>query len=120
MPLSLFTPAEACRVNAIEAYQNSPVKIEPTTALDTHAGLARLPPMVTLSIDGGRKNKVRPGDILGALTGEGGIPGHAVGKIDVFDFLAYVAIEHSMAGQALSRLAEGSIKGRRFKVRKLR
>jgi len=77
------------------------------------------PPMVTLCIDGGRKNKVRPGDILGALTGENGIAGSQVGKIDIFDYLAYVAIERSMAGQALAQLSTGKMKGRHFKVRKL-
>jgi ATP-independent RNA helicase DbpA len=75
--------------------------------------------MVTLQIDGGRKDKVRPGDILGALTGEGGIPGKQVGKIDLFDNLAYVAVERPVAKQALAVLAEGKIKGRRFKVRRL-
>ena len=120
LALSLFTPAEAYRVNAIENYQHSPVKIEKAATLDGGAGFALQPPMITLTIDGGRKNKVRPGDILGALTGEGGIPGDAVGKIDVFDFIAYVAIKRAMANQALACLTEGKIKGRRFKVRKLR
>ena len=76
-------------------------------------------PYVTLCIAGGRKQKVRPGDILGALTGEAGIPGSAVGKIDVTDSQAYVAIEREFAKQALGRLINGRIKGRKFKVRRL-
>ena len=76
--------------------------------------------MVTLCIDGGRKAKVRPGDILGALTGEAGIPGSQVGKIDIFDFSSYVAVERSIADKALGRLSAGKIKGRNFKVRRFR
>jgi ATP-independent RNA helicase DbpA len=74
---------------------------------------------VTLCIDGGRKNKLRPGDILGALTGEGGIAGSEVGKIDVFDFHTYVAIMRQSCDQALASLGRNRIKGRFFKVRKI-
>ena len=73
----------------------------------------------TLAIAGGRKNKVRPGDILGALTRPGGIEGKAVGNISVLDHAAYVAIEHEHAKTALKQLQTGKIKGRKFKVRKL-
>ena len=75
--------------------------------------------MVTLNIDGGRKNKIRPGDILGALTGEAGIPGSMIGKIDIFDFCSYVAVDRTIANQAIQRLQKGKIKGRPFRVRKL-
>jgi ATP-independent RNA helicase DbpA len=75
--------------------------------------------MITLCIGGGRKDKVRPGDILGALTGDAGIPGSQVGKIAIFDFQAYVAVERGMAQQALKRLSEGKIKGRSLRVRTL-
>ncbi|MDH5371242.1 MAG: DbpA RNA binding domain-containing protein, partial [Gammaproteobacteria bacterium] len=77
------------------------------------------PPMVTLCINGGRKNKVRAGDILGALTSKTDLPGKQIGKIDIFDTISYVAIERPIAKQALKILNEGKIKGRKFKVRKL-
>ncbi len=76
--------------------------------------------MVTLGINGGRKNKVRAGDILGALTAKTDLPGKQIGKIDIFDNIAYVAIERPIAKQALKILSEGKIKGRKFKIRKLR
>ena len=76
--------------------------------------------MVTLCINGGRKDKVRPGDILGALTANTSLPGTQIGKIDIFDNIAYVAVERPIAKQALKVLSEGKIKGRMFKVRKLR
>ena len=120
LALSLYTPAEAHKVMAIEAYQKNPVTSVLPTSLTTAEGYNVEPPMVTLCIDGGRKNKVRPGDILGALTGDAGIPGHHVGKIDIFDFHAYVAIDRAIADKALKRLAEGKIKGRNFKVRRVR
>ena len=77
------------------------------------------PPMVTLCIGAGRKDKLRPGDILGALTGDAGIPGKQVGKIAIFDFQAFVAVERDVAKQALNRLNSGKIKGRSLKVRTL-
>ncbi|MCD4687751.1 MAG: DbpA RNA binding domain-containing protein, partial [Desulfuromonadaceae bacterium] len=76
-------------------------------------------PMVTLCIDGGRKNKVRPGDILGALTGEAGIAASEVGKINVFDFHTYVAIRRASAKLAFARLSANKIKGRFFKIRRI-
>ena len=120
LALSLYAPAEASRVVAIEAYQNNPARTQQPASLNTAAAYNRQAPMVTLCIDGGRKQKVRPGDILGAITGDAGIPGQHVGKIDIFDFHAYVAIERAIADQALQRLSQGKIKGRNFKIRKVR
>ncbi len=120
LALSLFIPAESYRVTAIEDYQNSPVSVADIGALQTHARPDLEPVMVTLCIDGGRKGKMRPGDILGALTNESGIAGDQVGKIDIFDHHAYVAIKRDMADKALHQLTTGKIKGRYFKVWKLR
>ncbi len=75
--------------------------------------------MATLRIDGGRGDKLRPGDIVGALTGDAGLHKDAIGRIDVFATRSYVAIARGKAGQALARLREGRIKGRRFRVSRL-
>ena len=75
--------------------------------------------MVTLRINAGRKDKVRAGDILGALTKDTKLPGKQIGKIDIFDTISYVAVEHAIARQALKILSEDKIKGSRFRVRKL-
>ena len=72
--------------------------------------------MQTLYIGGGRKQKVRPGDILGGLTGAAGIQGDAVGKIEIQDNFSYVAVRKSQANQAVLRLNQTGIKGRRFQV----
>ena len=76
-------------------------------------------PMVPLAIDGGRKDKMRAGDILGALTGTAGLDASAVGKIDLFATRCYVAIARAQAEQAMARLRAGKIKGRNFRVRRI-
>ncbi len=75
--------------------------------------------MVTLCINGGRREKIRAGDILGALTANTDLPGKQIGKIDIFDVISYVAVEQAISKQALKILTQGKIKGRRFRVRKL-
>jgi ATP-independent RNA helicase DbpA len=75
--------------------------------------------MVTLQIGGGKKQKLRPGDIVGALTGENGIPGNQIGKIQVGDQWAYVAVAFEHRKLALNKLSQGKMKGRNFKVRRL-
>jgi len=74
-------------------------------------------PMATLQIGGGKKQKVRPGDILGALTGEGGITGKQVGKIHIMDNWAYVAVSRDAVKTVLKKLGDGQLKGRTFRVR---
>ena len=75
--------------------------------------------MATLQIDGGKKQKVRPGDILGALTGDNGITGEQVGKINIYDNWAYVAVSRDAAQTALKKLGQGKLKGRSFRVRQI-
>jgi ATP-independent RNA helicase DbpA len=75
--------------------------------------------MATLRIDAGRTDKLRPGDILGALTGDAGLPANAIGKIDIFATRSYVAIARAQANNALARLNAGRIKGKNFRVRKI-
>ncbi|WP_245614715.1 ATP-dependent RNA helicase DbpA [Pseudomonas parafulva] len=115
--VSLVAPAEGHRAQAIEALQNSPLRWDPLDSLKNKGGEPLLPVMSTLCIAAGRKDKLRPGDILGALTGDAGIPGKQVGKIAIFDFQAFVAVERALAKQAMQRLNSGKIKGRSLKVR---
>jgi len=76
--------------------------------------------MVTIQIDAGRKNKLRPGDILGALTGEAGLTGSQIGKIDIFELSSYVAVDRTALRQAMNYLAQGKVKGRSVRARKIR
>jgi ATP-independent RNA helicase DbpA len=76
--------------------------------------------MDTLRIAGGRKQKMRPGDILGALTGEaGGLAGTDIGKIEIHDNFSYVAVAKSVSRAAQRSLSNGRIKGRRFVVSRI-
>ncbi len=118
LALSLCTEAELNRVTAIEDYQETKVRWDEVAPFQMSYQTRFEPPMVTLWINGGRKDKVRPGDILGALTGESGITGSEVGQIDIFDGHAYVAIKQDSADKALACLTKGKIKGRNFMVRK--
>jgi len=115
--LALCSPSERDRVAAIERAQGAPVRWEklPDPADDRPTR----PPMTTLIIDGGRQDKLRAGDLLGALTGDIGLPGEVVGKIDILVRHTYVAIRSDRAEQALKGLRAGKIKGRSFRARVL-
>ncbi|WP_313740318.1 ATP-dependent RNA helicase DbpA [Pseudomonas sp.] len=117
LAISLVAPAEGHRAQAIEALQGHPLRWEQLDNLKHKGGEPLLPVMSTLCIAAGRKDKLRPGDILGALTGDAGIPGTQVGKIAIFDFQAFVAVERAVAKPAMQRLNSGKIKGRALKVR---
>jgi ATP-independent RNA helicase DbpA len=119
LALSLVAPAEASRAQAIETLQRKPLPWFQIDQLQSGNGKPVEAPMKTLCIGAGRKDKLRPGDILGALTGDAGIAGDKVGKIAIFDFQAYVAVERNAAHEALKRLNQGKIKGRALKVRLL-
>ncbi|MDH5738121.1 MAG: ATP-dependent RNA helicase DbpA [Gammaproteobacteria bacterium] len=119
LALSLFMPSEANRVNMIETYQNSPVQYGRVKLLAEDETIKLKPTMVTLRIQGGRKDKLRPGDILGALTKETGIPAKQIGKIDVLNTVSFVAVERPVAKQSLKQLTEGKIKGRKFRIKRL-
>ncbi|WP_301838661.1 ATP-dependent RNA helicase DbpA [Pseudomonas sp. JQ170C] len=117
LAVSLVAPAEGHRAQAIEVIQKAPLRWEQLDSLKAQGGAPLLPTMSTLCIAAGRKDKLRPGDILGALTGDAGLPGTQVGKIAIFDFQAFVAVERAVAKQALARLNSGKIKGRSLRVR---
>jgi len=72
------------------------------------------PANITLVIEAGKKQKLRPGDILGALTGDAGIAAKFVGKIDIYERQSYVAIDRTMINQAFAILKNGTIKKRKF------
>ena len=78
-----------------------------------------VPPMVTLQILGGRKEKIRAGDVLGALTKDAGFASTQIGKINVNEFATYVAVDRQIARQALQKLNAGKVKGKSVKVRML-
>jgi ATP-independent RNA helicase DbpA len=76
-------------------------------------------PNVTLVIDGGKADKLRPGDVLGALIGETGLEAESIGKIDVGPKRTLVAVRSDCAGRAVAS-GRIKIKGRRFRIGALR
>ena len=115
LAVALCTAAEAGRAVAIAGRGASWTRIERSARKPA----AREAPNVTLCIDGGRTDKVRAGDVLGALTGSAGLTAELIGKIDIFPTRSYVAIKRERAEVALKRLRSGTIKGRTFRVRKI-
>ncbi|MCH8551252.1 MAG: ATP-dependent RNA helicase DbpA [Natronospirillum sp.] len=114
---TLFSDKERHRLADLESYMDTQFVEQPLP--EPKATNIPKPPMVTLQLDAGRKQKLRPGDILGALTGEGGIDGKSVGKIALFDQTAYVAVQRASAKQALAKLSQDKIKGRSVRVRRI-
>ena len=117
--LSIFTESEQVRVNAIEEFQKKPCICDLYESLDRHPGYSLQSPMVTIQIDAGRRNKIRPGDLLGALTGDAGLSGSQIGKIDIFDLSSFVAVDQQVVRKALNYLANGKVKGRSIRARKI-
>ena len=116
---SLASLDEMGRVGRIEELQGRASDFQPLDELKpTGSGPLRAP-MVTLQILGGRKEKIRAGDLLGALTGEGGLASSQIGKINVNEFSTYVAVARDIADQALRALNDGKVKGKRVKARYL-
>jgi ATP-independent RNA helicase DbpA len=117
LALSLCAPSEKKWVTLIEEYQGGPVRWFDLSTLEAEASGPLRAPMVTLCIMGGKKDKLRPGDLLGALTGDAGLTKEQVGKINVYEFMTYVAIDRCVADKAFNSLSQGNIKGRSFKMR---
>ena len=119
LALSLASLHEMGFVGRIEQYQHRESVWHPLSSL-TPTGQGQLqPPMVTLQILGGRKEKIRPGDVLGALTADAGYSREQIGKINVTEFTTFVAVQRDIALDAMHKLNAGKIKGKGVKVRLL-
>ncbi|MFA5960989.1 MAG: ATP-dependent RNA helicase DbpA [Tatlockia sp.] len=119
LALSLTTPADATRLCAIEAGLNQPLTFANPAELEAKKTPVFSPTMVTLCLFAGKKEKIRAGDILGALTKEAGIQAQSIGKIDITPFNSYVAIHESEADKAYHALLNGKLKGRKIALKKL-
>ena len=121
--LSLVSMDEMGRVGNIEKAQGFTSQWQPLSELTATGESGKsgplIPPMVTLQILGGRKEKIRPGDVLGALTKDAGYASGQVGKINVNEFATYVAVDRKIGQQAAAKLNAGTVKGKSVKVRLL-
>ncbi len=119
LALSLASLDEMGRVGNIEQYQQQASVWHPLSELEVNSDEPLLPPMVTLQLLGGRKEKIRPGDVLGALTADTEFSREQIGKINVTEFCTFVAVERSVALAALAKLNAGKVKGKSVKARLL-
>ncbi len=119
LALSLASLDEMGAVGRIEQLQGRESVWHPLAELTPAPGGRLLPPMATVHIQAGRKDKIRPGDVLGALTADLGYTREQVGRIDINEFATYVAVERGIAQDVVVRLNEGRVKGRAVKARLL-
>lgn len=117
--LSLVTEAETPRMIQIENYQRQPCACDVLASLDRDPNYRLKGDMVTIHLDAGRKQKVRAGDVLGALTGDAGLNSNVIGKITILDNASYVAVTREAHHQTMRYLAQGKIKGRSIRARPL-
>ena len=110
---TLYGDRETHKLNALEL-DITPDSLLSDSLLDKPI---KKPTMTTLKIDGGKKQKLRPGDIVGGLTGKDGIPGDKIGKIIVASNWSYVAVSSELVKQALKKISNDKLKGRSFRVR---
>ena len=119
LALTLASMDEMGSVGKIEVMQGRESKWEPLSGLSSAEVGPLQPPMRTLQIVGGRKEKIRAGDVMGALAGECGLTREQVGKINVNEFSTYVAVQAALAKKVEVQLSHGKIKGKSVKVRLL-
>ena len=115
--ISLASMDEMGSVGKIEQLQKAESEWHKLAELTPTSSEPLLAPMITLQIVGGRKEKIRAGDVLGALTGEAGFTREQVGKINVNEFSTYVAVDRAIASDAQQKLSSGRVKGKSVKVR---
>jgi len=114
---TLFTLRDDYKMTVLGDYLERDINAEALPSKNLLKESAFKAVMTTLQIGGGKKQKLRPGDILGALTAGNDIAGKQVGKIHVMDQWAYVAVSRDVSKLALKKLGDGKLKGRSFRVR---
>ncbi|MEL0613503.1 ATP-dependent RNA helicase DbpA [Marinomonas arenicola] len=116
--VNLVTSKDDYKIRDIETRFAMKANYVELDAIDTSYRL--VPNKATIAFDAGRKNKLRPGDILGALTAGIGLDKSQVGKIDIFDYQAYVSVDGKEAKRVVKELEDKKIKGRHIRARILR
>lgn len=114
---SLFQVSEQFRIDQLQDYLEQEIRHSELPPIELLASPPARPKMSTLRVEGGKRQKLRPGDLVGALTKAEAINGDSLGKIQVMDNWAYVAVDRPLAKIALKQLSEGRIKGKSFRAR---
>lgn len=116
LAFTFFVDYEKEKCQEIENYLETENEYKVMDDFSADSRFDLTPPMKTIYINGGKKDKIRPGDILGALVNVAGLSASQVGNISILDRQTYVAIDAHMARQTISKLAGEKIKGLKFKV----
>lgn len=119
LALNLVSMDEMVFVSKIEQMQERASEWFPVEELTPAEGGPLLPPMSTIQIIGGRKEKIRAGDVMGAMCADFGYSRDQIGKISVNDFSTYVAVDRRIAAAACEKLNNGRVKGKSVRARVL-
>ncbi len=118
LAVSLYTHKERGILSSIGTYLRTECDTRELHDLDKLKPVVMKPFMTTIYISGGRKDNIRPGDIVGALTKNAGLTVDEIGKIHILEVNSYVGISVDKCAQAVKALSEGKIKGKKFKIGK--
>ena len=117
LAITLAADFDFPRLKAIEAFADMAISVDKSGLAKSSKNSIQKPTMSTIFLNAGRKDKLRPGDILGSLTADGYLSGDKIGKITIFDKVSYVAVQSGVAKLAMKALTEGKVKGRRIRSR---
>ena len=96
------------RMKAIELLKSKP-EAKKQKSKELNKGI------IKIYLNGGKKKKIRAGDIVGAISRIDGVNGEDIGIIDVQDMGSYVEILNGKGNKVISALKEGTIKGKKLK-----
>ncbi|MBY0540186.1 MAG: ATP-dependent RNA helicase DbpA [Campylobacterales bacterium] len=115
MAVSLYTSNDFDRVELIKD-TFSDIEDESIDKIEDDLSYKIDSQLRTIFINGGKKQKLRAGDILGAMTAGIGLDKSDIGKIDILDFASYVAINKEKTSFVLEKLSKEKIKGKYYRI----
>ncbi len=115
--ISFLVNQELDNFEKILEYQSSQHELKFLNEIEASEEYSVVPQMKTLMINGGKRDKLRPGDIVGAIVGESGIDFNNIGDINITNTASFVAISSSHISEVEESLRNGRIKKKKFKVR---
>ncbi|WP_153916187.1 ATP-dependent RNA helicase DbpA [Shewanella sp. TC10] len=113
---TFFSHADGHRMVEIEELIGKEIDGETLPSMNVLNKQPQEAEMITIQIDAGKKHKIRPGDIVGGLTGENGINGADIGKIKVTDIRSFVAVKRDASKKALNKITKGRLKGKTYRA----
>lgn len=118
LAVTIIDAKEEDKLDEIAAKTDATIKKHNIQTVRFHANRIIEPEFVCIGVDGGKRDKLRPGDLLGALTKDADIPSEDIGKISIAARKSYIAIKLRSVKRAMGLFRESKIKGKRFKARK--